>query len=99
MCKGILQTFFLSSSLVIDGKSVYLGVEQQCKSPRICILTHFRSMFFLLLSQPDREDELKRIEEQGGRVINWNGARVFGVLAMSRAIGIFILSIYCVCFF
>lgn len=37
--------------------------------------------------QPDRHDELTRIEETGGRVINWNGARVFGVLAMSRAIG------------
>jgi hypothetical protein len=32
-----------------------------------------------------------RIEGQGGRVINWNGARVLGVLAMSRAIG-FLLS-------
>ncbi|KAD6454796.1 hypothetical protein E3N88_09502 [Mikania micrantha] len=37
--------------------------------------------------QPHREDELLRIEEQDGKVINWNGARVFGVLAMSRAIG------------
>ncbi|KAD6454848.1 hypothetical protein E3N88_09554 [Mikania micrantha] len=37
--------------------------------------------------KPDREDELLRIEEQDGKVINWNGARVFGVLAMSRAIG------------
>jgi len=41
-----------------------------------------------LLVQPDREDELLRIEGEGGKVINWNGARVFGVLAMSRAIGI-----------
>lgn len=37
--------------------------------------------------KPDREDELRRIEGQGGKVINWNGARVLGVLAMSRAIG------------
>lgn len=37
--------------------------------------------------QPDRHDELMRIEGMGGKVINWNGARVFGVLAMSRAIG------------
>ncbi|KAL3747379.1 hypothetical protein ACJRO7_016200 [Eucalyptus globulus] len=36
---------------------------------------------------PDRHDELMRIEGMGGKVINWNGARVFGVLAMSRAIG------------
>lgn len=39
------------------------------------------------LVQPDRQDELLRIEGEGGKVINWNGARVFGVLAMSRAIG------------
>ncbi|KDP33806.1 hypothetical protein JCGZ_07377 [Jatropha curcas] len=37
--------------------------------------------------KPDRQDELMRIEGGGGKVINWNGARVFGVLAMSRAIG------------
>ncbi|KAL2540678.1 PPM-type phosphatase domain-containing protein [Abeliophyllum distichum] len=36
---------------------------------------------------PDRPDELNRIEESGGRVIFWDGARVLGVLAMSRAIG------------
>ncbi|KAG6491975.1 probable protein phosphatase 2C 24 [Zingiber officinale] len=37
--------------------------------------------------KPDREDELLRIEEAGGRVIYWDGPRVLGVLAMSRAIG------------
>uniref|UniRef100_A0A0E0JQY5 protein-serine/threonine phosphatase n=1 Tax=Oryza punctata TaxID=4537 RepID=A0A0E0JQY5_ORYPU len=37
--------------------------------------------------KPDRPDELQRIEAAGGRVIYWDGARVLGVLAMSRAIG------------
>ncbi|XP_047332358.1 protein phosphatase 2C 37-like [Impatiens glandulifera] len=37
--------------------------------------------------KPDRPDELNRIESAGGRVIYWDGARVLGVLAMSRAIG------------
>lgn len=37
--------------------------------------------------KPDRPDELLRIEAAGGRVIYWDGARVLGVLAMSRAIG------------
>ena len=39
--------------------------------------------------QPDRPDELERIQAAGGRVIYWDGARVLGVLAMSRAIGEF----------
>lgn len=37
--------------------------------------------------KPDRPDELMRIEAAGGRVIYWDGARVLGVLGMSRAIG------------
>ncbi|KAG6524691.1 protein phosphatase 2C 50-like [Zingiber officinale] len=37
--------------------------------------------------KPNREDEYLRIESQGGKVIHWNGYRVFGVLAMSRSIG------------
>ena len=37
--------------------------------------------------QPDRPDELNRIEKAGGRVIYWDGPRVLGMLAMSRAIG------------
>lgn len=37
--------------------------------------------------KPDRPDELIRIQQAGGRVIYWDGARVLGVLAMSRAIG------------
>lgn len=38
-------------------------------------------------TQPDRPDELDRIEGAGGRVIYWDCPRVLGVLAMSRAIG------------
>ncbi|KAJ0971375.1 hypothetical protein J5N97_019334 [Dioscorea zingiberensis] len=37
--------------------------------------------------KPNREDEYARIESEGGKVIQWNGYRVFGVLAMSRSIG------------
>lgn len=38
-------------------------------------------------AQPDRPDERERVEAAGGRVINWNGSRVVGVLATSRSIG------------
>ncbi|KAM7480585.1 hypothetical protein LguiA_028798 [Lonicera macranthoides] len=37
--------------------------------------------------KPNREDEYARIEASGGKVIQWDGHRVFGVLAMSRSIG------------
>lgn len=37
--------------------------------------------------KPDRPDELERIQHSGGRVIDWNGQRVLGVLATSRSIG------------
>ncbi|XP_060186913.1 protein phosphatase 2C 77-like isoform X1 [Lycium barbarum] len=37
--------------------------------------------------KPNREDECTRIEELGGKVINWDGHRVSGVLAVSRSIG------------
>ncbi|XP_057506440.1 protein phosphatase 2C 50-like [Actinidia eriantha] len=37
--------------------------------------------------KPDREDERTRIEAAGGKVIQWDGFRVSGVLAMSRSIG------------
>ncbi|XP_031255815.1 protein phosphatase 2C 51-like [Pistacia vera] len=37
--------------------------------------------------KPDRPDETERVEAAGGRIINWNGSRVLGVLATSRSIG------------
>ncbi|XP_057966771.1 probable protein phosphatase 2C 8 isoform X2 [Malania oleifera] len=37
--------------------------------------------------KPDRPDERERVEAAGGRIINWNGSRVLGVLATSRSIG------------
>ncbi|CAN0901844.1 Probable protein phosphatase 2C 8 [Linum grandiflorum] len=39
------------------------------------------------VAKPDRPDELERVEAAGGRVINWNGPRVLGVLSTSRSIG------------
>ncbi|KAM0064858.1 putative protein-serine/threonine phosphatase [Helianthus debilis subsp. tardiflorus] len=37
--------------------------------------------------KPNREDEYARIEAAGGKIIQWNGHRVFGILALSRSIG------------
>ncbi|CAI8589797.1 unnamed protein product [Vicia faba] len=37
--------------------------------------------------KPNREGEWERIEAAGGKIIQWNGYRVLGVLAVSRSIG------------
>ncbi|XP_019056505.1 PREDICTED: protein phosphatase 2C 3-like [Tarenaya hassleriana] len=47
--------------------------------------------------KPDRPDELDRIQAAGGRVIYWDGPRVLGVLATSRAIGDNYLKPYVIC--
>ncbi|TVU35715.1 hypothetical protein EJB05_17617, partial [Eragrostis curvula] len=49
---------------------------------------------FVKAYQPERPDELERVEAAGGRVINWNGYRVLGVLATSRSIGDYYLKPY-----
>ena len=43
--------------------------------------------FFLLCAQPERDDETSRIEAAGGKIIYYDGYRVGGLLALSRAIG------------
>ncbi|KAE8656239.1 DNA-directed RNA polymerase I subunit RPA49 [Hibiscus syriacus] len=40
-----------------------------------------------VVALPNREDQYARIEASGGKVIQWKGHRVFGVLAMSRSLG------------
>lgn len=63
----------------------YLHVKNQSFIP-----SWNQSLFyFIYCFQPNREDEYARIEASGGKVIQWNGHRVFGVLAMSRSIGKF----------
>ncbi|PPR95925.1 hypothetical protein GOBAR_AA24738 [Gossypium barbadense] len=48
-------------------------------------------------AKPERPDELERVEAAGGRVINWNGHRVLGVLATSRSIGDGYLKPFVIC--
>ncbi|KAK7406055.1 hypothetical protein VNO78_07671 [Psophocarpus tetragonolobus] len=47
--------------------------------------------------KPDRPDEKERIEAAGGRVINWDGNRVLGVLATSRSIGDHCMKPFVIC--
>ncbi|RVW96376.1 putative protein phosphatase 2C 6 [Vitis vinifera] len=63
-------------------------ITSNCGDSRAVLCRGTQTIPLTVDQKPDREDELRRIEGEGGKVINWNGARVFGVLAMSRAIGL-----------
>ncbi|KAJ6742863.1 ALPHABET ISOFORM E-RELATED [Salix viminalis] len=62
-------------------------ITSNCGDSRAVLFRRTEAIPLTVDQKPDRSDELVRIEGQGGKVINWNGARVLGVLAMSRAIG------------
>ncbi|XP_061994105.1 probable protein phosphatase 2C 6 [Rosa rugosa] len=62
-------------------------ITSNCGDSRAVLCRGTETIPLTVDQKPDREDELTRIEGEGGKVINWNGARVLGVLAMSRAIG------------
>ncbi|XP_062090895.1 probable protein phosphatase 2C 6 [Humulus lupulus] len=62
-------------------------ITSNCGDSRAVLCRGTQTIPLTVDQKPDRADELMRIEREGGKVINWNGARVFGVLAMSRAIG------------
>ncbi|KNA09518.1 hypothetical protein SOVF_152860 isoform A [Spinacia oleracea] len=61
-------------------------VVANCGDSRAVICRNGVAVPLSLDHKPDRPDELARIEAAGGRVINWNGHRVLGVLATSRSI-------------
>ncbi|KAE9451421.1 hypothetical protein C3L33_16666, partial [Rhododendron williamsianum] len=62
-------------------------VVSNCGDSRAVLCRNGVAIPLSLDHKPDRPDELHRIQTAGGRVIYWDGARVLGVLAMSRAIG------------
>lgn len=71
-------------AVVLSGCQI---IVSNCGDSRAVLCRSTETIPLTIDQKPDREDELLRIEQQDGKVINWNGARVFGVLAMSRAIG------------
>ncbi|KAL6984736.1 protein-serine,threonine phosphatase [Sarracenia purpurea var. burkii] len=77
----------VGSTAVVVVLSCCQIITSNCGDSRAVLCRGGETIPLTVDQKPDREDELVRIESEGGRVINWNGARVFGVLAMSRAIG------------
>ncbi|OAY53177.1 protein phosphatase 2C 16 [Manihot esculenta] len=62
-------------------------IVANCGDSRAVLYRGKESIALSVDHKPNREDEYARIEASGGKVIQWNGHRVFGVLAMSRSIG------------
>ncbi|CAA7056608.1 unnamed protein product [Microthlaspi erraticum] len=62
-------------------------IVSNCGDSRAVLLRGKDSMPLSVDHKPDREDEYARIEKAGGKVIQRLGARVSGVLPISRSIG------------
>ncbi|XP_059456344.1 protein phosphatase 2C 16-like [Corylus avellana] len=62
-------------------------IVSNCGDSRAVLCRGKEAMALSIDHKPNREDEYARIEASGGKVIQWNGHRVLGVLAMSRSIG------------
>ncbi|KAK4785794.1 hypothetical protein SAY86_002483 [Trapa natans] len=62
-------------------------IVANCGDSRAVLLRGKESMALSVDHKPDLEKEYTRIEAAGGKVIQWKGYRVFGVLAMSRSLG------------
>ncbi|KAE7999080.1 hypothetical protein FH972_003561 [Carpinus fangiana] len=62
-------------------------IVANCGDSRAVLCRSKEAMALSIDHKPNREDEYARIEASGGKVIQWNGHRVLGVLAMSRSIG------------
>ncbi|XP_057473384.1 probable protein phosphatase 2C 24 isoform X2 [Actinidia eriantha] len=72
-------------------------IVANCGDSRAVLCRNGKAVALSTDHKPDRPDELNRIQAAGGRVIYWDGPRVLGVLAMSRAIGDYYLKPYVSC--
>lgn len=61
-------------------------IVANCGDSRAVLYRGKEAIVLSIDHKPNREDEYARIEASGGKVIQWNGHRVFGVLAVSRSI-------------
>ncbi|KAG8077717.1 hypothetical protein GUJ93_ZPchr0007g3570 [Zizania palustris] len=62
-------------------------ITANCGDSRVVLCRGKEPIAMSIDHKPDRKDERARIEAAGGKVIDWNGYRVSGILAMSRSIG------------
>ncbi|KAI5561868.1 hypothetical protein BDE02_15G016100 [Populus trichocarpa] len=87
MDEEVVKNKMIGSTAVVAVVGKDEVVVANCGDSRAVICTSGVAAPLSVDHKPDRPDELERVEAAGGRVINWNGHRVLGVLATSRSIG------------
>ncbi|XP_071710146.1 probable protein phosphatase 2C 75 [Rutidosis leptorrhynchoides] len=88
VCKSHPQFSIVGSTAVIALLTPEYLIVANCGDSRAVLCRNGKAVPLSVDHKPDREDERARIEALGGRILfAGNGARVEGVLAMSRAIG------------
>ncbi|XWS61622.1 hypothetical protein CRYUN_Cryun07bG0142200 [Craigia yunnanensis] len=81
----VLKTMGSTAVVVLIGREEV--VVANCGDSRAVLCRGGTAVALSRDHRPDNPDERVRVEAAGGRVINWNGSRVLGVLATSRSIG------------
>ncbi|KAJ8642951.1 hypothetical protein MRB53_004699 [Persea americana] len=84
---GGVNSEIVGSTAIVAVVSSTNIIVANCGDSRAVLSRGGRAIPLSTDHKPDRPDELERIEAAGGRVIYLNGARVLGILAMSRALG------------
>ncbi|KAA3464663.1 putative protein phosphatase 2C 51 [Gossypium australe] len=95
--KGRMAEEMVGSTAVVAVVGNEKVVVANCGDSRAVLSRGGVAMPLSFDHKPDRPDELERVEAAGGRVINWNGYRVLGVLATSRSIGDQYLKPFVIC--
>ncbi|XP_076889539.1 putative protein phosphatase 2C 75 [Bidens hawaiensis] len=87
VCRCSQRLSFMGSTAVVSILTKEYMFVANCGDSRAVLCRNGRPIPLSVDHKPDREDERARIEGCGGRIMFSNGARVEGILAMSRAIG------------
>eukprot|EP00252_Welwitschia_mirabilis_P003314 TRINITY_DN133_c0_g2_i2.p2 TRINITY_DN133_c0_g2~~TRINITY_DN133_c0_g2_i2.p2 ORF type:complete len:222 (+),score=43.33 TRINITY_DN133_c0_g2_i2:2479-3144(+) len=86
-CQDLIAPENVGSTAIVAVISSVQIVIANCGDSRAVLSRGGKAIPLSNDHKPNRDDEYNRIEAAGGRVIYWNGHRVGGFLAMSRAIG------------
>ncbi|MCO5549255.1 hypothetical protein L7F22_002722 [Adiantum nelumboides] len=86
-CMNAIAPENVGTTAVIAVLSLSQVIVANCGDSR-AVLSHGGTAIPLSKDhKPERDEETSRIEAAGGRVIYWDGYRVAGLLALSRALG------------